>query len=325
MCVNDESSMQALDNYHVENLNPNMGYFFQFGKVLYEGHTKFQKIEVLESEQFGRVLRLDNVFQTSEWDEFLYHEPLVHVPSITHGAPENALVIGGGDGGAIREFLKYPSLKTVTMIELDEEVVDVSRKYIPSISDGAFESKKLKLAFEDGIAFIKKSPEKYDVIMLDLTDPFGPSIELYTKEFYTIISDHLTPKGILSLHIESPISRPHLFSRLYWTLKSVFPIVRPMTNYVPMYGTLWGYGTASHASDPLALTKEEISRRLSQHGIENLRYYNPSTHFGLLSLPGYLEKRLETPAQIIRSGEVLIDRTSNPGTWNICFTPEEGK
>lgn len=310
--------MSEKDNYKVETLNNEMGYYFHFDKILYDGKTPYQKIQVLESARFGKVLRLDNIFQTSEWDEFLYHEPLVHGAAISHGNIKNALVIGGGDGGAIKEFLKYKSLESVTMIELDKEVVEVSKKYIPSISDGSFDSPRLTLLFEDGIQFIKNTKKKFDVIMLDLTDPFGPSVELYTKEFYSALADHLTEDGLISLHIESPVSRPKIFSRLYHTLKSVFSIVRPMTNYVPMYGTLWGYALASNSVDPLLLKDETISNRLKENSIDDLRFYNPSTHSALLSLPNYINELLETPEKPISSGEVLLDEDIS-GSWRICY------
>lgn len=310
--------LEKVDHFQAEILNNEMGYFFRFNEILYSDSTPYQKVQVLESSRFGKVLRLDNIFQTSEWDEFLYHEPLVHVPSISHGDIKNVLVIGGGDGGAIREFLKYPSLESITMIELDERVVQLCKKYIPSISNGSFDSPKLKLFFQDGVKFIRESNEKFDVIMLDLTDPFGPSVELYTKEFYHELSMHLTENGFISLHIESPISRPEIFARLYHTLKSVFSIVRPMTNYVPMYGTLWGYAVASNKTDPMEIPKNIIEERINHLQTKDLRFYNPETHFSLMTLPNYIQDLLKKPHLPISTGETLIEEDIS-GNWKICY------
>lgn len=287
--------------YQVEWLNANMGYYFRSSKVLFKGKSRFQEMEVHEFAGYGRVLRLDNVFQTSDWDEFLYHEPLAHVPAITLAststAPQKALVIGGGDGGMIEELLKYNSFEKVVMVELDEQVVEVSKKYLPKISNGAFEDHRTELLFEDGVSYIENSKEKFDQVILDLTDPIGPSVMLYTKEFYQSIANILTEKGTLSLHIESPISRPKVFAQLVWTLKSVFRYVRPMLNYVPMYGTLWAYAVASQGSDPLSLEKSVIQKNIEKFGLKDLKFYNPDTHMALLALPNYVQDLLAKPQE----------------------------
>jgi len=276
-------------NYMVESLSPDMGYFFKSSNVLFKIKTDYQDLEVHDVDNYGRILRLDGVFQTSERDEFLYHEPLAHVPGITMDGPESALVIGGGDGGAIEEILKYPTAKRVVMVELDQGVVDASIKYIPSISNGAFDSPYVDLKIEDGIKYIKDTKEKFDHVLLDLTDPFGPSVALYTREFYSSVNNILSERGALTLHIESPITRPEVFATLYWTLKSVFKVVRPMLNYVPMYGTLWGYAMASQKYDPMDLTPEKIKERIEKFNLKDLKYYTPETHRSLLTLPPYIQ------------------------------------
>ncbi len=281
--------LEALEQYLVEPLSPNMGYYFKTDRELAKMKTRFQDLEVHEFASYGRVLRLDGVFQTSDRDEFLYHEPLAHVPGIAIDGPKTALVIGGGDGGMAEELLKYNTLEKVVMVELDEGVVDASKEYLPGISNGAFESPRLELRIEDGVAYIEKTEEKFDQVILDLTDPMGPSAALYTREFYTSIDRILNPGGVLSLHIESPITRPDIFGSLFWTLKSVFRIVRPMLNYVPLYGTLWGYASASQTSDPLNLTEDEVRDRIKKHGLSQLQYYNEKTHFALLAMPNYVQ------------------------------------
>lgn len=279
-------------DFQVEVLNPDMGYYFRSSNVLYKGNSPFQSIEVHEFPGYGRVLRLDHVFQTSDWDEFLYHEPLAHVPAISLGGPKKALVIGGGDGGMIEELLKYNTLEKVVMVELDKDVVEISKKYLPSISNGAFDSARTQLLFEDGVAFIEKTQEKFDQVILDLTDPVGPSVLLYTKEFYSAVANILSERGTLTLHVESPISRPEIFSRLIWTLKSVFKHVHPMLNYVPMYGTLWAYAMASQQVDPLAIEKQTVKERIQTYGLKQLQFYNEDTHYALLAMPNYVKNLL---------------------------------
>jgi spermidine synthase len=289
----------------VETLNPDMGYFFRTNKKLYEARTQYQDLEIHELPRHGRMLRLDGVFQTSERDEFLYHEPLAHVGGITIDGPRKALVIGGGDGGAAEEFLKYKTIEKVVMVELDGGVVDACKKYIPGICGNAFNDPKLELRIQDGIQYVFETNETFDQILLDLTDPFGPSIELYTHEFYAQISRILSNEGVLSLHIESPITRPELFSKLYWTLKSVFPIVKPMTNYVPLYGTLWGFALASKTQDPTSVDKKTIVERLAKHQLPGLQFYNEDTHHSLFALPNYIRDLIKTEQQPIRKGDTL--------------------
>jgi len=289
----------------IETLNPDMGYFFRTSKKIYETRTKFQDLEIHELPRYGRMLRLDGVFQTSDRDEFLYHEPLAHVGGITIDGPKKALVIGGGDGGAAEEFLKYNTIEKVVMVELDCGVVDACKEYIPGICGNAFNDPRLELRIEDGIKYVFETKETFDQVLLDLTDPFGPSIELYTHEFYAQISKILTEKGIVSLHIESPITRPELFSKLFWTLKSVFPIVRPMTNYVPLYGTLWGFALASKTQDPTSVDKKTIVERLAKHQLPELHFYNENTHHSLFALPNYVLEIIKAEQEPIRRGDTL--------------------
>lgn len=284
---------KIIEEYLLESLTPSTGYYYKSSQVLYKTKTPYQELEVHELPNYGRILRLDGIFQTSENDEFLYHEPLVHVPSITMNGPKNALIIGGGDGGAAEEILKYQSIKKVVMVELDEEVVKVSREYFPGISGTAFESPRMNLLFEDGVNFVKNCKEKFDLVVLDLTDPIGPSAALYTKEFYSSINKILNPKGALSLHIESPVSRPEIFSGLYWTLKSVFKNVAPMLNHVPLYGTLWGFAVASQELNPATVTKGQVRDRLTRFAMNDIKLYDERTHFTLQTIPKYIQEMLD--------------------------------
>ncbi len=291
--------MKVAKEYLLESLNHEMGYYFKASDLLYEIQTKYQKLEICNVKNYGKILRLDGIFQTSEVDEFLYHEPLVHVPAITMDGPKNALVIGGGDGGSIEELLKYDTIQKLVMIELDDMVVKKCKEYMPDISKGAFDSNKLELLFHDGKKYLEDTEQKFDQIVLDLTDAFGPSLSLYTSEFYQRVREALELRGILSLHIESPITQPLAFKRIFWTLKSVFKNVEVMLNYVPLYGSLWGFAVASNYFSPSLTSKVDIKDRLKKFQLSDLKFYDPETHYSILTIPSYIRNLLKEPAEIV--------------------------
>jgi len=167
-----------------EHLTDDWAFVIRSARELERFRSPFQAVEVHDSVPFGRLFRLDGHFMTSERDEFFYHEMLVHMPGITHPAPERALIVGGGDGGSAEELLKYPSMKAVTLCEIDLAVVDIARKHLASVHRGAFDDPRLDLRIGDGFAFVRETTEKFDLIVLDLTDPGGPSTLLYTPDFY---------------------------------------------------------------------------------------------------------------------------------------------
>ena len=282
-----------------EPLNSHMGYYFQSSRLLYSKQTAYQFLEIHEVPEYGRVLRLDGILQTSEKDEFLYHEILTHLPAITMNVPGKALLIGGGDGGSVEELLKYASIEKVVMVELDEMVVEKSKEFLPGISNQAFQSDRLELQILNGIQYIEQTREKFDQVVLDLTDAFGPSLGLYTKEFYEKVRRAMNPRGILSLHIESPVTMNTNFRRIYHTLRSVFKFVRPMLNYIPLYGTLWGFAAASDHYDPSEITREVIQKRLKENQIKDLKFYNEETHHSVQCIPPYIQEALGKPAEPI--------------------------
>lgn len=285
--------------YLVEQLNEDYGYYLRVGESVAQGHTRFQQMELFETPMFGRVLRLDGVFQTSEKDEFFYHENIVHVPAITHAAPHSALVIGGGDGGAAEELLKHNSMERVVLAELDEGVVEAARRHLGGIHLGAFDDPRLELRIMDGKAYVEGTADRYDLVVLDLTDPSGPSQALYTREFYQACRGILNPGGIVALHVESPISRPRTYNRIVKTLQAAFPMVRPYLVYVPLYGTWWGMATASEGPDPLAYSEEQVDRRIAGRGLSGLQFYNGATHRAVFALPNFVRDILAQTAEVI--------------------------
>ncbi len=297
----------ASSRYLVEQLNENYGYYLRAGDPVAEGHTRFQQMELFDTPMFGRVLRLDGVFQTSEKDEFFYHENIVHVPAITHPAPRSALVIGGGDGGAAEELLKHGSMERVVLAELDEGVVEAAKRHLGAIHRGAFDDPRLSVRIMDGKAYVEGTADRYDLVVLDLTDPSGPSQALYTREFYQACRGILNPGGILTLHVESPISRPRTYNRIIKTLQAVFPTVRPYLVYIPLYGTWWGMATASEGADPLALSEGEADRRIAERGLSGLQFYNGATHRAVFALPNFVRDILARQAEPITAASPPLE------------------
>ncbi|RMD54368.1 MAG: polyamine aminopropyltransferase, partial [Nitrospirae bacterium] len=171
-------------------------------RTLYREHSKYQEILIVETVGFGRVLLLDGVIQTTEGDEFFYHEMLVHVPLFSHPEPENLLVIGGGDGGAVREALKHSSIKRVVHVEIDEKVVEACKIYLPGLS---YDDERVELNIADGVDYVKKTKETFDIVIIDSTDPVGPAKALFEYDFYKSLSSILSDRGVIALQSESPI------------------------------------------------------------------------------------------------------------------------
>ena len=299
--------MSALlrDAFAIEQLSPDFGFYLRLQRVLAERRSPMQQIEIIETPLFGRAMRIDGCFMTSERDEFFYHEPMVHLPAITHGGPQRALIIGGGDGGSAEELLKYPGMTQVVLAELDADVIDMARQWLPAIHRGAFDDPRLQLHIGDGRAYIETCTQQFDQIVLDLTDPFGPALALYTQPFYHACKRALRPGGVLSLHIQSPIHRPELMARILASLRQSFAVVRPYLQYVPLYGTLWGMAFASDSADPLALDSEEVDARIARHDLRDLQLYSGAVHHALLTMPPFVRKILSQPAAPIGEEEAL--------------------
>ena len=271
-----------------EYLTDDWAFFLKSSRQFEKFRSPHQAIEVHETVQFGKLFRLDGHFMTSEKDEFFYHECLVHLPAITHPQPASALIVGGGDGGSAEELLKHPSIKSVTVCEIDLAVVDISRKYLQNVHRGAFEDPRLTLKIEDGFAFVRNATDQYDLIVLDLTDAGGPSTALYTQDFYRACAARLTPTGAMTLHVASPIAHPERVRETLSALRGVFAIVTPYLTSVPLYGGMWMMACCSASLDPKGMSILDIDRRIAQRGIRNLQYYNGDMHRAALAFPNFV-------------------------------------
>ncbi|HYD55315.1 MAG TPA: polyamine aminopropyltransferase [Burkholderiales bacterium] len=293
----------------MEPLNDTTGFYIKATRQLGEWQTRYQKLAIYETPHYGKIFRLDGYNMTSEKEEFVYHENLIHPALTAHAAPKKVLIIGGGDGGSSEEALKHPSVEQVTMVEIDGDVIEVAKEHFQAVHNGVFDNPKLVVRVDDGMKFVRETQEKFDLVVLDLNDPVGPAAALYSLEFFQQLRQALAPGGALTLHLGSPVAQPARVAELAQRLNSVFRIVRPYTMYIPLYGSLWTMAVCSDKLDPKAFTADEIDRRIDQRRLQELKYYNGETHEGVFALPNYIRDlvtpaRLKTPARGRRLGVV---------------------
>jgi spermidine synthase len=270
-----------------ERLNDASGVWFD-GTLVERRQTPFQLLEVYDTPELGRIFRLDGYNMTSERDEFFYHENLVHPAATAHAGPRRALVIGGGDGGSSEELLKHSTLELVHLAELDPEVIAVAKQHFASVHRGAFADPRLKVSVGDGLAYLRSTATRYDLVVMDLTDPVGPSVELYSPATFALARGAMAPGGALVLHLGSPFSHPQRVRETLANLRRVFAVVAPYFVHIPLYGSIWGFACASDCLDPRSLEPAEADRRLTARGVTGLDYYNGEVHRAMFALPNYV-------------------------------------
>ena len=282
-------------------------------EVLYTGRTQFQSIEVIRTGSFGKCLVLDGKIQSSEVDEFIYHEALVQPAMIAHPYPETVFIAGGGEGATLREILSHNTVKRAVMIDIDEEVIATCQRFLPNHSQGAFGDKRTELRHDDARDYLAKCKEAFDIIIIDLPDPVeeGPAYLLYTQEFYQLVRERLTANGIISVQAGSASLTELLnFSSVNNTLKNVFPIVCPYQTDVPSFGGPWGFCLASLNLNPALASATEIDAVIAARSLNALRFYDGLSHQGMFSLPKYLRTELSQQTRLITDNEPLyIDTT----------------
>ena len=277
-----------MPGWTVETLHDDFRQCLREDTVLYDSETAHQRIRVIENPTFGRVLTLDDVIQTTEGDEFIYHEMMAHVPLLAHGAARRVLIIGGGDGGMAREVLRHASVEHVTMVEIDAGVVEFSKAYLPSLSAGAFEDPRLQLVIADGAAFVRECAESFDVIIADSTDPVGPGEVLFTDSFYGQVKRRLAAGGIFVTQNGVPFLQG---DELAATMRAFRALYRDATCYlatIPTYAggpMAFGWGTDGAARQ---VVLETLETRFKAAGIAT-RYYTPEVHQAAFALPGYVK------------------------------------
>ncbi|MEO5677501.1 MAG: polyamine aminopropyltransferase [Usitatibacter sp.] len=275
-----------------ERLTDAAGVYFE-GDLVERRQTPFQLLEVYETAELGRIFRLDGFSMTSERDEFFYHENLVHPAAVAHPNPRRALVIGGGDGGSSEELLKHPSLERVHLAELDPDVVAVSKAQFARVHGNVFDNPRLSLTVGDGLAYLRATAARYDLVAMDLTDPVGPSVELYSPATFALAKRAMAPGAALTLHMGSPFFHPERCRATLASLRQVFRIVAPYFAYIPLYGSIWGFASASDTLDPRGLKPAEVERAIAARNLRDLRYYNGDVHRALFALPNYIRALVE--------------------------------
>lgn len=267
--------------WYTEKQTKNFGITMKVKQTLHREQTDYQLLEMVETEEFGNMLFLDGMVMTSEKDEFVYHEMVAHVPLFTHPNPENVLVVGGGDGGVIREILKHPQVKKATLVDIDGKVIEYSKKFLPSIA-GKLEDERVEVLVDDGFMHIAKAENEYDVIMVDSTEPVGPAVNLFSKGFYSGISNALKEDGIFVAQTDNPWFTPDLITNVQRDVREIFPITKLYLANIPTYPSgLWTFTIGSKKYDPLAV---EDSRFFDI----DTKYYTKEIHKAAFVLPKFV-------------------------------------
>ena len=280
-----------MELWFTENHTDNVKFSMRVDRHIVSVKSDFQKIDVFDTTEFGRVLVIDDYIMLTEKDEFIYHEMITHVPMAVNPNIKKVLVIGAGDGGTVRELTRYNSLKRIDMVEIDRKVVEICKEFIPQTAS-KLDDKRVNLYFEDGLKFVKTKKNEYDLIIVDSTDPIGPGEELFSLEFYENCFNALVDDGILVNQHESPYypEDAETMQRTHNKIKSVFPIATVYQAHIPTYGSgHWLFGFASKKFNPVTDLNEVLwnSLRLETN------YYNTDLHKGSFYIPNYVKRLLE--------------------------------
>lgn len=273
--------------WFTEKQTPNVGITCKTRNTLHVEQTPFQHLAIIDTVQFGRMLVLDGMVQTTVVDEFVYHEMIVHVPVNTHPDPKRVLIIGGGDGGTLREAVKHPYVEKATMVEIDNRVVETSKEYLPELSSALKGHPRAELLILDGIKYVEENPNTFDVIIVDSTEPVGPAEGLFSLNFYRSIFAALKEDGLFAAQTESPFFNSDLIRRVYRDIAATFPITKLYLANVPTYPSgLWSFTIGSKKYDP-----EQPQGRFPDL---DYRYYTRDLHRAAFTLPRFAADLLKS-------------------------------
>ncbi|MDD3364505.1 MAG: polyamine aminopropyltransferase [Syntrophomonas sp.] len=273
-----------MDFWVTEYQTPALGFSCKTTETLRVEQTPFQHLAVIETEQFGRMLLLDGMVMTTDKDEYVYHEMITNIALNSHPNPKNVLIIGGGDGGALREVVRHPQVEKGTLVEIDEKVIDASRQYFPQLSC-SFEDPKALVVVEDGIKYVKDRKNEFDIIMVDSTEPVGPAVALFSTEFYQQCFEALKDDGMLVVQSESPFYNANVIKQAFGGIKQVFPITKLYLANIPTYPSgLWSFTIGSKKHDP---------ENLINKNDYDLKYYNEGIHQAAFKLPSFVRNIIE--------------------------------
>ncbi len=275
------------------------GHLHGIEEIYYVGDTKYQHVAIVKTGSFGKALFLDGFIQSTEYDEKVYHESLVHPAMLTVNEPKDVLVIGGGEGATIREVLRHKSVRKVVMVDIDNELIELCKKYMPEWNQGAFDNPRVNLIIGDGRKYIEETKEKYDVVILDLTDPEKgtPGVYLYTKEFYEKVYKALKRNGVMVTQATSLRYYIFGFATILNTIRTVFPITRFYNVNIPSFSSEWGFVIGSKKNDPLeVLKKEDIEEKIRSLG--DLYFFDKEALQHLFWIPKHIRRKIEMYKEI---------------------------
>ena len=286
------------------------GHMHAIRRTIVEAQTKFQHVEIMETHAYGKVLVLDGRIQSSHAEDAIYHEALVHPGMLaSERPPESGLVIGGGEGATLREMLRYPSVRRAVMVDIDDEVVELCKRHLPEMHQGAFEDRRSEVRHEDARAYLEKTTERFDFITIDLVEPLeeGPACLLFTKEFYSLVRDRLTPGGAMTLQAGmTKLGELDFFTSIHRTLREVFPIVAGYQTFMSCFGTPWGFITATKKVDPQRQDTAMVDRLVTERIKGSLVYWDGQTHQHAFSLPKHIRTALAAQTRVVTDANPLI-------------------
>lgn len=263
---------------------------WKVNKVLHSEQSKFQKIDVVDTDAVGRLLLLDGKTMVSNLDEFVYHEVMAHIPFMVSRKCEKVLIIGGGDGGVVREFAKHSTIKQIDLVEIDERVIEVSREFFPECTS-ALDDKRVNILAQDGFAFIKSKKNEYDVIIIDSTDPEDFASGLFTQEFYTDVFDALTEDGIMMNQTENPFLDEYNIKSIYRNMQNAFPVVQSFTAPMSIYpGVFWTFGFSSKRYRATDINPEKRHDMFTME--RSLQWYNMEWHKGAFAISNFHKRKI---------------------------------
>ena len=296
--------------WHYELITPDLYQTERIERVYYSGRTPFQDVVVMEGAAFGRSLILDGKTQSTEVDEFAYHEGLVHPAMIAHPSPKSVFVAGGGEGATIREALRHKSVERVVMVDIDREVVELCREHLPNHHKNSFSDPRVELVHDDCLAYMERSAERFDVFIIDVPDPLeaGPAYMIFTREFYSLLRERMRPGGLMVAQSgpTGPSFYEQCFSAVANTVSSVFPVVALSETFVPSFGSTWGFVIGSLGPDPATLPVKEVDLRIAGRISGELRYFDGVTLRGMVSVPKYLRASVAAERRIITRDNPLF-------------------
>jgi spermidine synthase len=283
-----------MENWVEETLHRGFRVRLRAETVLFDSQTEHQRLIIFENADFGRVMMLDNIVQLTTKDEFVYHEMMSHVPLFAHGKAKKVLIVGGGDGGVLREVLKHPEVKSATLCEIDRGVIDLCRAHFPEISAGAYVDPRTNIVIADGTKFVAETDERFDVIMIDSTDPVGPGAVLFTREFYAGCRRCLAPGGLLVTQNGLPFLQASELQQSVGYFRELFKDASAYLANTPSYfGGSMSYGWATDNAQLRHRKQRKIERRYNKAGSFPTRYWRPDVHVASFALPNYVSELIE--------------------------------